>query len=76
MDLSYADVRKKVVVSESRFNRLNIAIHEAGFSPARVWQAVLKQEFDSPERLSDGSWLEEMDLHQKAALFMGYKKPF
>jgi hypothetical protein len=76
MSLSYADVRKKVVLSESRFNLLNLLINEAGFSPARVWRAVMNQEFDSPERLGDSAWIEEMDLHVQAALFMGLEKPF
>jgi predicted DNA-binding transcriptional regulator AlpA len=76
MSLSYADVRKKVVVSESRFNRLNLLIAERGFSHSRVWRAVMNREFDSPERLGDSAWIEEMDLHVQAAVTMGYKKPF
>ena len=75
-DLSYADVRKKVVLSESRFNHLNILINEAGFSPARVWRAVIKREFDSPEKLGDEAWIEEATLHVQAAEAMGLKKPF
>jgi hypothetical protein len=75
-DLSYADVRKEVVLSQNRFNRLNVAINEAGFSPARVWRAVMNEEFDSPERMDDSAWIEEMDLHVKAAVTMGYEKPF
>jgi hypothetical protein len=76
MSLSYADVRKKVVLSEGRFNRLNLLIAEEGFSHSRVWRAVMNREFDSPEKMDDAGWIEEMDLHVKAALAMGYKKPF
>jgi predicted DNA-binding transcriptional regulator AlpA len=76
MSLSYTNVRKKVILSESRFNRLNLLISEGGFSPARVWRAVMKGEFDSPEKLGDEAWIEEATLHVQAAEAMGYKKPF
>jgi predicted DNA-binding transcriptional regulator AlpA len=76
MSLSYADVRKKIIMSESRFNRLNLLIAEEGLSHARVWRAVMKGEFDSPERMGDEKWIEEMDLHVQAAVAMGLEKPF
>ncbi len=76
MSLSYADVRKKVVISESRFNRLNLLIAEGGFSHSRVWRAVMNREFDSPERMGDTEWIKEATLHVQAAGTMGYKKPF
>jgi len=76
MSLSYADVRKKVVISQNRFNRLTMLLGEAGFKPARVWRAVMNREFDSPEKMDDSAWIEEMDLHGQAAVAMGLKKPF
>jgi hypothetical protein len=76
MSLSYADVREKVVISQNRFNRLTLLVCEAGFKPARVWRAVMNREFDSPEKMDDSAWIEEMDLHVQAAVAMGFKKPF
>ncbi len=76
MSLSYADVRKKVILSEGRFNLLNLLIAEKGFSHSRVWRAVMNREFDSPEKMDDAGWIEEMDIHVQAALAMDLEKPF